>query len=248
MKIMVISDLHYDKRIFHGIDESKAWRWLLDIVDYHKPSLLISLGDWGEAINEVEFYELLRRVRVWSIYGNHENLEVLRKMYNILTDKYEPVLLDNGEVREFDGLRFGGINGIVALRRRERKGVLRKRPKEFIAVAKRLSGKIDILLLHDSPWLEEYAGKIACDERVTAVGIAIYEAKPKMVFCGHLHLSPYTVHRFEYGTLYIRIDTSQKHRCYAIFYPNSMEIEIWYDTKISKILEAKEMICITSSS
>jgi predicted phosphodiesterase len=32
MKIMVISDLHYDKRVFHGIDESKAWKWLLGIV------------------------------------------------------------------------------------------------------------------------------------------------------------------------------------------------------------------------
>jgi len=32
MRILIISDLHYDRRIFQGIDESKAWRWLLDIV------------------------------------------------------------------------------------------------------------------------------------------------------------------------------------------------------------------------
>ena len=38
--------------------------WLLDIVDYYRPDLLISLGDWGEAIIEEEFYDLLKRVRV----------------------------------------------------------------------------------------------------------------------------------------------------------------------------------------
>ena len=244
MKIMVISDLHYDKRIFKDVDESRAWKWLLGIVDYHKPDLLISLGDWGEAINSEEFYELLKRVRVWSIYGNHENLEVLMRMNNILTDRYEPILLDDGEVREFGGLRFGGINGIIALRRRERKDVPRKRPEEFITIAKKLSGKIDILLLHDSPWLEEYKGRIARDERTVAVSVAVYQARPKMVFCGHLHLSPYTVHRFEYGTLYIRIDTSQKHRCYVAFYPNIMRIEIWRDTEISRILEVKEVFRI----
>jgi len=64
MKVMVISDLHYDKRVFHGIDESRAWEWLLGIVDYHRPDLLISLGDWGEAISETEFYDLLKKVRV----------------------------------------------------------------------------------------------------------------------------------------------------------------------------------------
>jgi len=45
VKVMVISDLHYDRHIFHGIDESKAWKRLLFIVDYHRPDLLISLGD-----------------------------------------------------------------------------------------------------------------------------------------------------------------------------------------------------------
>lgn len=232
MKVLVISDLHYNKRIFHGVDESRAWSWLLDIVDYHRPDLLISLGDWGEAVNEVEFYELLKKVRVWSIYGNHENLEVLRKMYNVLTDRYEPVLMGDCEVREFNRVRFGAINGIIALRRREKKGIPRKRPEEFIECGKKLSGRVDVLLLHDSPYIdvEEYRGRIARDERTQAVGIAIYEAKPRIVFCGHLHLSPYTVHKFEYGTLYVRVDSSQKHRHYLIMYiSNGIGVEVWRD-------------------
>ena len=90
---------------------------MLSIVDYHKPDLLVSLGDWGEDISETKFYELLKKVRVWSIYGNHENLEVISRMYNVLDEVFEPVLMGDGEVREFAGLRFGAINGIVALRR-----------------------------------------------------------------------------------------------------------------------------------
>ena len=197
----------------------------MNIVDYHKPDLLLSCGDWGEAVNLREVYGLLRRVRVWSIYGNHENLGVLRRMYNVLTDSYEPVLMGDGEIREFAGLRFGAINGIVALRRRERKGIPRKRPEEYIGVAKKLRGRIDVLLLHDSPYVDvpEYRGRIADDERTAAVGAAIHEARPKIVLCGHLHVSPYTVYRLGCGTLYIRVDSSQKHRHYAILYPQSHE-------------------------
>ena len=192
---------------------------MMSIVDYHRPDLLISLGDWGEAINEAEFYELLKRVKVWSIYGNHENMEVLKKMYNVLTGRYEPVLMGDGEVRVFNGVRFGAINGIVALRKRMRKEVPRKRPEEYVEIAMRHRGKVDVLLLHDSPKLplKEYR-LIAEDGRAQAVGIAVYEAKPRLALCGHLHISPYTIYRYEYGTLYVRIDSSQKHRAYLILY------------------------------
>ena len=45
--------------------------------------------------------------------------------------------MEDCEVREFAGLMFGAINGIVASRRRE-KDVLRKKPEEYVEVAKRL--------------------------------------------------------------------------------------------------------------
>ncbi len=34
-------------------------------------------------------------------------LEVLKKIYNVLSGRYEPVLMEDGEVRESSGLRFG---------------------------------------------------------------------------------------------------------------------------------------------
>ncbi len=233
MKALIISDLHYERRAYKGVDESRAWFWLMNIVDYHKPDLLISLGDWGESVNEEEFYELLRRVRVWSIYGNHENLEVLRKIYNVSTEKYELVLMDDGEVREFCGLRFSSINGIVALKRKVKKGIPRKTPEEYIEIARKLKGKVDVLLIHDSPKLplKEYEF-MASDQRTQAVCIAIYEARPRIVFCGHLHMSPYTVYRYEYGTLYVKIDSSQKHTAYAVLHIDDMKIEVLRDHEL----------------
>ena len=205
--------LHEDNALFkysYGCDVRRGVVSLqASIVDYHRPDMLISLGDWGEAVNEEEFYELLKKVRVWSIYGNHDNLEVIKKMYDILAGRYEPILMEDGEVRAADNIRFGAINGIIALKRREKKGIPRKKPEEFIEYAKKLKSRVDILLLHDSPKLPlpEYSF-IADDGRAQAVGIAIYEAKLSLALCGHLHMSPYTIYRYEYGTLYIRVDSS----------------------------------------
>jgi len=53
MRVLIISDLHYEYKIHKGIDESKAWDWLLPIIDYHKPDLLLSGDDWGSAINPI---------------------------------------------------------------------------------------------------------------------------------------------------------------------------------------------------
>ena len=162
-------------------------------------------------------------------------MEILRKMYNVLTDTYEPILMEDGEIREFNGIRFGAINGIVALKKRSKKGVPRKRPEEFIEYGKKLASKIDVLLLHDSPYipLPEYQN-IVNDERTKAVEEAIKIVKPRIAFCGHLHVSPYTIYNFN-GTLYLRIDSSQAHKCYAILNinENRAEIEVWIDYSLT---------------
>lgn len=152
MRIMVVSDLHYDKHVFEGVDESRAWEWLLLIVDYHKPDLLLSCGDWGAAINFEEFYELLRKTIVLSIYGNHENMDVLTKLRNVRSDL--PVLMKDGKIYEVGGLRIAGINGIIASKKKVKKGVPRKVVEDFLDTANRLRGeKVDILLIHETPYL-----------------------------------------------------------------------------------------------
>ena len=56
---------------------------------------------------------------------------------------------------------------------------------------------------------------------------AIKVVKPKIIFCGHLHATPYTVRWFDLGMHYIRVDSSQQHRHYAVLHLGNMEIEIW---------------------
>ena len=122
----------------------------------------------------------------------------------------------------------------IALRGGVKKGVPRKKPEEYIEVAKKLKGKVDVLLIHDSPKLPlpEYSFG-ANDGRAQAVGIAIYETKPRIVFCGHLHIEkPYTICRHECGTLYVRIDSSQRHKAYAVLHASDERLEIRRDQEV----------------
>ena len=90
------------------------------------------------------------------------------------------------------------------------------------------------MLIHDSPRLPLDDYKFMRNDVVTqAVGIAVYEARPKLVLCGHLHIEkPYTIYRYEYGTLHVRIDSSQKHRAYLILYTSSRKLEVWGDQEV----------------
>jgi len=89
------------------------------LCDYHKPNLLLSYGDWGSAINPEELYELLKKTIILTIYGNHENTNVLTKLYNVKSENYMPILME------------AGINGIIAKKRKNRKDVPRKTAEDF---------------------------------------------------------------------------------------------------------------------
>jgi DNA repair exonuclease SbcCD nuclease subunit len=65
-----------------------------------------------------ELYKLLKRTIVLTIFGNHDNAEVLSKLHNIRSDEYLPVLMEDGRVYGVGGLRVAGINGIIAKKRR----------------------------------------------------------------------------------------------------------------------------------
>ncbi len=70
------------------------------------------------------------------------------------------------------------------------------------------------------------------DVATQAVGIAVYEARPRIVMCGHPHIEkPYTIYRYEYGALYVRVDSSRRHRAYLILTSNG-RLEIQRDQVI----------------
>ena len=230
MKIMVISDLHYEKRVFKGVDESRAWDWLLSIVDYHKPNLLLSCGDWGASISEAEFYELLKKTIVLTIYGNHENMDVLVKLHNIRTSNYLPVLMEDSKVYEFGGLRIAGINGIIAKKKKVRKGVPRKTSDEFLEYAGKLAGKdVDVLLLHETPYLPELFPFMKDDFASRTALEAVKIVKPRLVINGHMHSGSYKTYEFPWRARYIYISSDQKERHYLILHTGNMHVEVWRD-------------------
>ena len=123
IRILVISDLHFEKGSHRGIDESVALKWLHRIVDKEQPEVLVGLGDWGCAWKPEDWKELLKRVKVHAIYGNHDNFSLLNSLSIAGEVK---VLVGDGEVRTIGGLRFGFINGIVSETHVIKEGVPRK--------------------------------------------------------------------------------------------------------------------------
>lgn len=228
-KIMVISDLHYGYRIRKGVDESLAWNWLLEIVRRHKPAALLSCGDWGEAVSILEFDELLEETEVYTIYGNHEDLSVLRTLRN---RSGRAVLLEDCEVIEICGARIAGINGIIAPAGGLKRGVPRKSPESFIKAAQCLRDlSVDILLVHEVIPLPEYRGKMVFREYLYTVLEAVEIASPKLVINGHLHADePFTFSRIG-NSKYLRIDSSQACKHYALVDWENAVIEVWADTR-----------------
>ena len=236
MRVLIISDLHYDHKICKSVDESKAWSWLMSIVDHHKPDLLLSCGDWGTAITHEKFYDLLGKCVVLTIYGNHENVNVLKSLYNVKTNEHLPVLMKDGEIYEFDGLKIAGINGIISERKKSRKGVPRKRPEEYLKVANTLASKnIDILLIHEVPLiLPLFNITDTTSSRVTLEAIKII--RPKLVVNGHMH-ARFKYYEFSFNTRYVNIDSSQASRYYVIIKVNGhKKIEVWKDYEIREVL------------
>ncbi len=98
-KVLIISDLHYERMVFRGVDESKAFEWLLSIVATHKPKILLSTGDWGRALTPADMHVLNSMTKVLTIYGNHENMQALLATHvdsSLLKREY--IVVDDGIV------------------------------------------------------------------------------------------------------------------------------------------------------
>jgi Icc-related predicted phosphoesterase len=225
---MVLSDLHYEKTYHHDVWEGEAFEWLIGIVRNIRPASLIALGDLGHAWSAEDWKSLTDLTSVNAIYGNHDNLEVLRSARN---GDGSRVLAEDGEIRLIGGLRVGFINGIIAKKGklRVKDGVPRQTAEDFLSAAAKLAG-IDVLATHASPNLQEYGTRYHSNEEFEILDRIIKQINPPLSISGHLS-GPYTLSKLQSTTI-LRIDSSPAERHYALIDFETRQIGIMHDNEL----------------
>ena len=174
MRIVAISDMHGNLTAARqAASESK-------------PDLIISCGDWGDPdeVNAAELQDILSIAPILTVYGNHDDLELLSSTTNM---DGSPILLSPGEVREAAGLRFAGISGIRAKSHQKPHYVT---DEDVAHQASLLAGKgVDVLLTHGCPigLADAIPGGRRGGQRCFLD--AFHSVMPRVYLCGHLHFT-----------------------------------------------------------
>ena len=215
----------YEKTYHHNVWEGDALDWLFGIVQSSKPSSLIALGDLDHAFLPVDWESLADLTHISAIYGNHDNLEVLRSARN---KDGSAVLAEDGEARTIGGLKVGFINGIAAKKGKlkVKDGVPRQSAEDFLSAAAKLTG-VDILATHASPNLPEYGDRYHASEEFEILDQVLQRVRPPLSISGHLS-GPYTLSKL-HDTTILRIDSSPAERHYALLDSGSRQIRIMHD-------------------
>jgi uncharacterized protein len=174
MRILVVSDLHGDLDSVARAYES------------HRPDLILSCGDWGDPgeVGESAVTAFLERVPIYTTFGNHDPLDLLSRLQN---QDGTAVLLGQGAVHEFGGLRLAAIGGIWAKSHAKPHYVTDADVAEASARTAK-SGPVDILLTHGCPiGLADLtpSGRHGGQRCFLDANKTIM---PRLHLCGHLHV------------------------------------------------------------
>ncbi|BCU71500.1 metallophosphoesterase family protein [Stygiolobus caldivivus] len=218
MKFLLVSDVHKSYKFFKGHDESVAVEWLLEVIDKVRPDVLISAGDWDDGMTAEDFVKISSKVKLLTIYGNHENFGIIRAY-----------AMPDGKVFEIGDLKIAGINGLLG--EESRKGVPMTSPIQFMNVINRLKNtvdRLDIFLAHQPPYIPEVYPKMKFDEYSQMMFDAVEDLKPRLFLNGHMTAGCYSYYEFPSGTKYLRVDSSQSYRCYALL-EGDKEVTVYED-------------------
>jgi Icc-related predicted phosphoesterase len=174
MHVVVVSDLHGDL----GSARRAA--------DRFGPGLILSCGDWGdpEEVDEAEFAALLAVAPIYTTFGNHDPLDLLRRLPNA---DDSPILFPQGEVRDVLGLKVAAIGGIWAKSHKKPHYVTDEDVAEAAARIAR-TGPVDILITHGCPvGLADLtpSGRHGGQRCFLEANKTI---SPRLHLCGHLHV------------------------------------------------------------
>lgn len=172
LRTLVVGDMHGQLKTL--------WKALTE----EQPDLLICTGDWGDPgqIELADYCAIVEQVPVYSVYGNHDDLTLLRTLKN---QDGSPVLLPHGEIVEVKGVRMAGISGIWA---KSHKKPYYITDEEVIAIAEKLAGKnVTVLVTHGCPigLADETPKGTRGGQRCFLDALKI--VNPKAHLCGHLH-------------------------------------------------------------
>jgi uncharacterized protein len=175
MRILAVSDLHGD---LGSVREALA---------QFRPGALLCCGDWGDPgeVDEPALREITSPLPVVTTFGNHDAMEVLARLRNA---DGSPVLLGQGEVRAFAGLRVAAIGGIWAKSHRLPHYVTDEDVATFASKIAR-DGPVDVLMTHGCPiGLADLtpSGRHGGQRCFLDASRAI---APRLHLCGHLHVA-----------------------------------------------------------
>ncbi len=219
MRFLLISDIHKTHSLYKGYDESVAVEWLLKIIDKTKPEVAVSAGDWDEGITVEDLRKIKSKVKLLTIYGNHENFSLIKNY-----------AMSNGKIFEINGLKIAGINGLIG--EKDVKKMYFTTPSEFmnaIHMIKKSVAKLDVLITHQPPYLREIYPNMREDSYSRMVFEAVEDLKPRLLFNGHMKADCYSYYQFPSGTKYLRVDSSQSCRCYGILDSGNNQVTVYED-------------------
>lgn len=175
MRVLVVSDLHGD------LDS------LREAIAHFHPDALLCSGDWGEPeeVSEAEVVAIAGQLPVLSTFGNHDPLEVLGRLRGL---DGSPILLAQGEVRPFKGLRVAAIGGIWAKSHRKPYYVT---DDDVAELAERIAsnGPVNVLLTHACPvGLADLTPKGMHGGQRCFLD-ANRRIAPRIHLCGHVHVA-----------------------------------------------------------
>lgn len=231
MRIMFISDLHATR------PTDEQFRWLYNNAKMIKPDLILSAGDWDVGLTKKSLRPIIEKWPLLTIYGNHENMPELTRITHSLLNR--PILINDFEVINYNDTLISGVNGIYSEKKNIKKGVPRQKGNSFIRKAQKFIQEykpqplqIDYFLCHETPQLPVYIKQQAEHLRFRMfkgsqlILQVINMVKPKIVLNGHLHFTGYTITELDYGGYYIRVDSSRKHRTFAVIDQENNEYSI----------------------
>ena len=199
-RLLVVGDLHGKTDVLFRLIESE------------KPDGILGVGDWGDAgqIAPETWADLLDRVPVATVFGNHDDIALLIRLQN---RDGSPVLLGQGEVRpfcgvtaagvgtgervlrpleksvrEFCGLTLAGVSGIWAKSHKKPYWVTDDDVENWAKQIQTAAPNIDILLTHGCPVGIVDATGFGKPGGQKCFLRLLQAVRPRIYCCGHLHV------------------------------------------------------------